>query len=63
MPTIRRKEQERQRSLDIEMWLKNKFREGCTAMKNSFEKHDVDGTGMVGDLDYIRYLYYSCILF
>ena len=37
---MRKKEAERQRSLDIERWLKSKFREGFTQMKANFEKAD-----------------------
>ena len=45
---LKRKEADRQRSLDIERWLKKKFREGFVNMKNSFEELDPDNTGMVG---------------
>ncbi|XP_077672287.1 EF-hand calcium-binding domain-containing protein 6-like [Eretmochelys imbricata] len=40
-------EWERRASLDIERWLKDKFREGFRNMKEEFEKHDPQKTGKV----------------
>ena len=36
------------RSLNIERWLKKKFREGFATMKVAFEKEDEKNEGMVG---------------
>ena len=44
---LKKKEKDRQRSLDIERWLKSKFREGCSMMKTSFQKHDPQRAGLV----------------
>lgn len=44
---MKKKEADRKRSLDIENWLKNKFREGFAEMKCSFEEYDKDCTGLV----------------
>ena len=46
---LRKKEQDRQRSMDVERWLKNKFREGFQEMRKAFEDHDKDNSGMVRD--------------
>ncbi|XP_064633647.1 EF-hand calcium-binding domain-containing protein 6-like isoform X2 [Lineus longissimus] len=43
----RRYEIERQKSLDVEKWLKNKFREGFRSMKEKFEHFDADKKGIV----------------
>jgi hypothetical protein len=43
----RKYEIERQKSLDVEKWLKNKFREGCRAMKEKFEHFDTEKRGIV----------------
>ena len=53
---MRKKEAERQRSLDIERWLKSKFREGFTQMKANFEKADEKKIGMVNSLTLRTYL-------
>ena len=45
--TPKRKEAERQRSLDIERWLKGKFREGFVKMRDCFEACDTKKTGSV----------------
>lgn len=45
--TPRKKEIERKRSLDIERWLKNKFREGCHQMQEAFEAKDPTNSGVV----------------
>ena len=45
--TPRRKEIERKQSLDIERWLKNKFREGCHKMQENFEAKDTSKNGVV----------------
>ena len=44
---FKKKENDRQRSLDIERWLKKKFREGFANMKTNFEELDTAKTGMV----------------
>ena len=44
----RKKEADRMRSLNIERWLKKKFREGFATMKVAFEKEDEKNEGMVG---------------
>ena len=44
---LKKKEAERQRSLNIERWMKNKFREGFANMRASFEGFDHDNTGFV----------------
>ena len=43
----RRLESERLHSLDVERWLKKKFREGCAEMKHAFQEIDLDRTGRV----------------
>ena len=43
----RKKEVERQRSLNVERWLKKKFREGFRDMKEAFARHEKDADGMV----------------
>ncbi|XP_069123520.1 EF-hand calcium-binding domain-containing protein 6-like isoform X1 [Argopecten irradians] len=43
----RRKEIERKQSLDVERWMKNKFREGCHNMKEAFEAKDEKNSGVV----------------
>ena len=45
--TPRRKEIERKQSMDIERWLKNKFREGFANMREAFEFKDTKNTGTV----------------
>lgn len=45
--TPRKKEIERKQSLDVERWLKNKFREGCVQMKDAFEARDAKNNGLV----------------
>lgn len=44
---MKKTEVERKHSLDIEKWLKSKFREGFVAMKTAFEELDVDKAGIV----------------
>ena len=44
---IRKNEVDRQRSLNIERWLKDKFREGYLSMKTTFEKADEGHSGKV----------------
>jgi Ca2+-binding EF-hand superfamily protein len=43
----RRLESERLHSLDVERWLKKKFRESCSEMKHAFQEMDLDRTGRV----------------
>ncbi|XP_072038422.1 EF-hand calcium-binding domain-containing protein 6-like [Amphiura filiformis] len=38
--SLRRAEVERKKSMDVERWLKDKFREGCTKMRREFEALD-----------------------
>ncbi|KAL3877258.1 hypothetical protein ACJMK2_034991 [Sinanodonta woodiana] len=45
--TPRRKEIERKQSLDVENWLKNKFREGFLQMREAFESKDTEVKGTV----------------
>lgn len=45
--TPRQKEADRKRSLDIERWLKNKFREGFQNLKIAFEEMDSEKSGVV----------------
>lgn len=52
----RKKETDRQRSLNIEEWLKVKFREGCTNMKKGFETFDKTNTGMVSHSNFLKVL-------
>lgn len=44
---LRRKEADRQRSLDIERWLKSRFRQAFNDMKYSFQSYDKEKTGQV----------------
>ena len=52
----RKLERERQRSLDVERWLKRKFREGFSEMKHAFQEVDVDKTGRVNKHDFRKVL-------
>lgn len=54
--TPRKKEIERKQSLDIERWLKNKFREGCLSMKEGFEERDAKNNGLVSFDDFLEVL-------
>ena len=45
--TPRKKEVERRQQLDIENWLKNKFREGFFNMREAFEDKDPERSGVV----------------
>jgi len=57
--TPRRKEIERRQQIDVERWLKNKFREGFATMREAFEAKDPKNDGSVGTggLDiYLPYL-------
>ncbi|XP_055487999.1 EF-hand calcium-binding domain-containing protein 6 [Leucoraja erinacea] len=49
-------ELERKASLDIEKWLKDKFREGYNLMKEAFEKYDIERTGKVLHRDFLSVL-------
>ncbi|XP_034627963.1 EF-hand calcium-binding domain-containing protein 6-like isoform X4 [Trachemys scripta elegans] len=53
---ISKAEWERRASLDIERWLKDKFREGFRNMKEAFEKHDPQKTGKVGKESFLSIL-------
>merc|ERR1712226_242870 len=53
---LRKKEAERQRSIDIERWLKDKFREGFKNMKVKFESKDPKKSGMVNHDDFLGVL-------
>ena len=52
----RKLEAERTRSLDVERWLKKKFREGCSEMKHAFQEIDLDRTGRVTKDEFRRVL-------
>nr|WQY91287.1 ddN-expressed EFCAB family member [Ciona robusta] len=45
--SMRPSEAERQTSIDIEKWLKDKFREGFKSMRKEFKKGDLKNTGKV----------------
>ena len=61
---LRKKEAERQRSLNIERWLKDKFREGFLQMKQMFQTHDPQKTGTVSWKVCLRvYLQMGLIMF
>lgn len=45
--SLRPSEIERKTSIDIERWLKDKFREGFKSMKKEFKKGDRKNTGKV----------------
>ncbi|PIK49807.1 putative EF-hand calcium-binding domain-containing protein 6-like [Apostichopus japonicus] len=45
--SLKQSEMERTKSLDVERWLKDKFREGCKNMKKEFETLDNERKGMV----------------
>lgn len=45
--SMRRAEIERKKSIDVEKWLKDKFRTGCTKMKKEFESNDKERKGLV----------------
>ncbi|PAA52594.1 hypothetical protein BOX15_Mlig033909g1 [Macrostomum lignano] len=49
-------EESRQRSLTIESWLKDKFREGFQALKAGFEARDPERTGLVSHDDFLAVL-------
>lgn len=50
----RKKEVDRQRSVDIEKWLKNKFREGFISMKAAFEAADAASKGTVSRKEFVQ---------
>lgn len=54
--TPRRKEVERRQQLDVERWLKNKFREGFATMRESFEAKDPKNEGSVNFDDFLDVL-------
>lgn len=54
--TPRRKELERKQQLDVERWLKEKFREGFFQMRKEFEDRDSDKKGVVVFDDFIEVL-------
>ena len=45
--TPRRRELERKQQLDVERWLKEKFREGFFSMRKEFEDRDTEKKGIV----------------
>ncbi|XP_070545330.1 EF-hand calcium-binding domain-containing protein 6-like [Ptychodera flava] len=53
---LKKIEIERAKSLNVERWLKNKFREGCSSMSGEFVKLDTDKTGEVDRNDFIKVL-------
>ncbi|KAH9502531.1 hypothetical protein Btru_068907 [Bulinus truncatus] len=52
----RKKEVERRQQLNIENWLKNKFREGFFNMRQAFEEKDKEKLGIVSFDDFIEVL-------
>ena len=52
----RKLEAERKHSLDVERWLKNKFREGLSDMKHAFMEVDLDRIGKVSRDNFRRVL-------
>ncbi|XP_043561761.1 EF-hand calcium-binding domain-containing protein 6 [Chiloscyllium plagiosum] len=54
--TLTKVEHERNASLHIEKWLRDKFREGYNLMKEEFEKYDPEGTGKVLHRDFLAVL-------
>ncbi|XP_052785640.1 EF-hand calcium-binding domain-containing protein 6-like isoform X2 [Mya arenaria] len=54
--TPRRKEVERRHQLDVERWLKNKFREGFSTMREAFEAKDTKSDGTVNFDDFLEVL-------
>lgn len=52
----RKLEVERKQQLDVERWLKRKFREGCSDIKHGFMELDIDRTGRVKKEDFRRVL-------
>ena len=52
----RKLEVERRQQLDIERWLKNKFREGFSDMKHAFMEVDLDKTGRLSRAQFRRVL-------
>ncbi|XP_050394782.1 EF-hand calcium-binding domain-containing protein 6 [Patella vulgata] len=51
--TPKKREVERKQQLDIERWLKDKFREGFFDMKEAFEKKDTENNGVVSFDDFL----------
>ncbi|XP_035385431.1 EF-hand calcium-binding domain-containing protein 6 [Electrophorus electricus] len=54
--TISKAEEERQASITMEMWLKDRFRAGAQRMKAEFDKHDPDGCGKVSNENFLQVL-------
>ncbi|XP_071952395.1 EF-hand calcium-binding domain-containing protein 6-like [Antedon mediterranea] len=54
--TLKKSEVDRAKSLDVENWLKNKFREGFKKMKKEFSNRDPQGTGEIDRMDFQRIL-------
>lgn len=55
--TPRRKEIERKQQLDVERWLKDKFREGFYSMRKKFEEKDTEKNGIVStDTDSVSFI-------
>ncbi|KAL8618778.1 hypothetical protein ACOMHN_000206 [Nucella lapillus] len=54
--TPRRKEVERRQQLDVERWLKDKFREGFFSMRKAFEDKDTSSKGVVSYDDFLEVL-------
>lgn len=55
--TPKKKEVERKQSLDIERWLKSKFREGCANMREVFLSKDAKNSGLVRIMSFRGYLW------
>ncbi|XP_065110627.1 EF-hand calcium-binding domain-containing protein 6 isoform X2 [Paramisgurnus dabryanus] len=54
--TLSKAEEERHTSIAIEIWLKDKFREGAQSMKDEFEKLDAENSGKVKGEDFLQVL-------
>ncbi|KAL8601492.1 hypothetical protein ACOMHN_000434 [Nucella lapillus] len=53
---LRQKEAERQQQLNVERWLKDKFREGFFSMRKAFEDKDAEKKGIVNYDDFLEVL-------
>ena len=63
--TPRRKEVERKMQINIEHWLKEKFREGFFSMREQFESKDTEKKGIVSSVFFlypVEFLIWSFVL-
>ena len=58
--TPRRRELERKQQLDVERWLKEKFREGFFTMRKEFEEKDTEKKGVVSTASFT--LFSFCVV-